>query len=616
MCGIAGVLGPNASETVLVRMLDRLVHRGPDGRGIYAEGPVFLGNQRLAIIDVPGGNQPIYNEDRSVVVVFNGEIYNYVELREHLQSRGHHLATRSDTEVLVHLYEEHGTSLVDHLRGMFAFAIWDVRRQRLMLARDRFGEKPLYYRTDQAGRSLSFASEIGALGVAAPTTIDIAGIRQFLAFGYVPGPGTIFSELNALPPAHWLTWEPDGSVDIQRYWRMPLQQPTTLPWDDWKAQVRARVVESVKLRLRSDVPVGVFLSGGIDSTVIASIAARELGHVETFSIGFGESHFNELPLARLAARTFSTTHHEYVIEPDINALVTSLQRRYGQPFGDSSAIAALEVSRLAARRLKVVLTGDGGDEAFSGYRRYLAAHYALSLPRTVRGVLSWMSSRLPATDSPRSRYGFFRRFAAGAGNDPAVSSRAWTGVFPDAVIGGLLRPELFESSTAALDLVRFWDDRPVGDLAERLRLLDCEHILPDDLLIKMDIASMSHSLEARAPFLDRFLAEDISRIPTDVKLRGGETKALLREAFADVLPAEIRRAPKRGFEIPVADWLRTSLSEMVGDHLLSDDSPLKTYLRMEGVRRLVREHHSRRVDRAMHVWTLLSLAVWLNTRET
>lgn len=616
MCGIAGIAGPDRDDAALARMLDDLVHRGPDGLGTYADADVSLGNTRLAIIDLPGGGQPIFNEDRTVAVVLNGEIYNYVELREELLARGHTLATRSDTEVIVHLYEDFGVRLVDHLRGMFAFALWDTKCRQLLIARDRLGEKPLYYRTDSAGRSLSFASEINALSKHRPCTLDTAALRRFVAFGYVPTPGTIYREINALPPAHWMTWTPDGRVEIQRYWRISEQDPVTRSWDAWKAIVREKVTESIRLRLRADVPVGVFLSGGIDSAVITAVASQMLnGRLETFSIGFQDKRFNELPLASIAARRFGTNHHELVIQPEIDGVIYDIQRRYGQPFADSSAVAAFGVSGLAADHLKVVLTGDGGDEVFSGYRRYLAATYAASLPRVARSALGWISKRLPSTDSPRSRYGFFRRFATGAGNDLALSSRAWTGVFDDGAVGRLLTPDLVESPTAYLDLVRSWDDRPAGDLSERLRMIDCEHLMPDDLLVKMDIASMAYSLEARAPFLDHALFDEANHIPSDVKLRRGQTKSLLRESFADVLPAEILEAPKRGFEIPVASWLRGPLRSLVGDLLLSERTPLKPFLRHSAVSKLVVEHQSRHADRAMQLWTLLSLAVWLDTQR-
>ena len=626
MCGIAGVLdlgaGPGALDAVDA-MTAALVHRGPDEDGFYRGEGVALGVRRLSIIDLQTGSQPLANEDGTVWVVMNGELYNYVELRRELERR-HTFRSQSDTEVLVHLYEEHGPELVTRLRGMFAFALWDTRRRALLLARDRLGKKPLYYARER-GRLL-FGSEIKAILAADAfgPTVHPTAIYQYLCFGFVPHPRTAYREIRALPPAHTLQVDANGSVALRRYWRLPV--PEVRGPDRAEAVERARELlqESVRLRLRSDVPVGVFLSGGVDSGLVTAAASRESAEpLRTFSIGFADQAFNELPHARLVAERYGTRHTEIMVDlaevvkrPE--ELLGRLVAAYDQPFADSSAIPSTIVAREARKHLKVVLNGDGGDEAFAGYRRYSAALLAQWMTTTLGTVAPLAARMAPAPRRRRGAVGFTLRLLEGVALAPRERYLRWSGLFTDADARALCQPTLLQAvEERARDVVDArveqclsWGTREPAAL---MMAVDTTHVLPDDLLVKMDIATMAHSVEARSPLLDHVLVELAAGLPDRTRASAFQTKPLLRELARQWLPPEVARAPKRGFEVPMAGWLRNELRPFLRETLLAPDARLASLVRPAAVERLVSEHLAERRDHASRLWALLFLECWLRS---
>src|SRR3954463_12060833 len=563
MCGICGLVsldGATAPDPApLAAMNDTLVHRGPDSDGSMIDGPCGLAMRRLSIIDLAGASQPIGNEDGRIQVVQNGEIYNYGELMNELRGKGHTFSTHSDTEVLVHLYEDRGPSFVEALRGMFAIAVWDGRPQRLVLARDRFGIKPLYYRV--AGGQLSFASELKAL-LRQPgfsRQIDPQALESFLAFNSIPSPLTIFSEARKLPPGHTLVAE-KGGVTVERFSR-----PAPVPAGEVRAEsdevlaeeLRERLRDSGRAHLVSDVPVGVLLSGGVDSAALTAMAAGESGYrVSTFSIGFEESSFDELDQARPVAKRYGTDHHELTLKPDAVELLPKLVEAFDEPFGDSSALPTYLVSALAADTVKVVLSGEGGDELFGGYYTYVADRLA---PRVGRAApfLRPLVELLPSSSEKVSFDYKAKRFMRGAHLPPVERHHAWKEIFSPDVQDELLgAPRV--SDPLDVYRARYAETDGSQELA-RLQDLDLGIYLVDDLLVKTDRASMAHSLEARVPFLDPVVAELALALETRQKVRGFSKKRLLRRAVEPLLPREIIRARKQGFSIPVAAWLRGDL---------------------------------------------------------
>jgi asparagine synthase (glutamine-hydrolysing) len=608
MCGIAGFAGwePTDRKETLRRMCDAIVHRGPDAEGLDWSRAAALGMRRLSIIDVSGGSQPVENEDGSIVVVFNGEIYNFQEIRQRLVSRGHVFRTRSDTEVLVHLYEERGDALVTELRGMFAFALWDEKRQRLLLARDRLGKKPLYYRAVDGG--LAFASELKSLTAAGLTNEapDRASIARYLALGYVPDPWTIYPSVLKLRPAHILTWSRAGGIRVDRYWMPPAQADQTVDAVTAAREVRRLLEEAVRYRLVSDVPVGAFLSGGIDSAaVVAEMVRQSSGPVDTYTIGFADPTFNEAPAAAATAKALGTRHHELIVEPDVDELFETVACAFDEPFADSSAIPTLLVSQLAACDLKVVLSGDGGDELFGGYTRYVDyARRAIPLPRVVRSAVRSVARLLPQHAYARARLielgstdvGRYTGMVAnlldvrdGGGAAPAVAAEIeW-----EALLAGPF------SETAARD--------PIG----RLLHVDLLTYLPGDILTKVDRMSMACSLETRSPLLDHELVEFAMRIPTGLRIKGHERKITLRDAVRDLLPEEIFSRPKSGFGLPLSNWLRGPLAHRL-EALTRNDSALTEYVHPPAVRRLAAEHRTGRRDHSPMLWKLIVLDIWLS----
>jgi asparagine synthase (glutamine-hydrolysing) len=606
ICGIASARGAADPDRVAA-MSATLVHRGPDSSGELVDGPVALAARRLSIIDLETGDQPISNEDGTVHVVQNGEIYNYRELRYGLERAGHRFRSTGDTEVILHLYEEHGDGFAERLRGMFAVAIWDARRRRVVLARDRFGIKPLYYQA--TGDGLQFASELRALPRG---EIDLDALDAFLAFNSIPATLTIFREVRKLPPGHLLVWKEDsGSVRIERFARpapVPVADERTDDEAELVEELRARIRDSVRAHLVSDVPVGVLLSGGIDSSLLAALAAAEGAEpVRTFSIGFEERSFDELADARLVAERYGTRHRELVLRPDTARLLPVLAEAFDEPFADSSALPTYLVSRLAAEDVKVALSGEGGDELFGGYYTYAAdllAARASGLARLARPLVE----RLPSSTAKASFDYRAKRFVRAAHLPPLERHHGWKEIFSaDA------RAELTGRTSAfdPVDLLRARYEETAGaDELSRLQDVDLGLYLVDDLLVKTDRASMAHSLEARVPYLDTIVTNLALALPTRHKVRGLRKKVLLRRAAEPLLPRQIVYGKKRGFSIPAAAWLRGDLEPFARETLAAERLERQGYFRPEAVARLLDDHVSGREDLSRQLWGLLAFTLW------
>ena len=621
MCGIAGKVHTDRMRPVKAalvrRMTGALAHRGPDDEQIHLGSGVGLGIRRLAIIDVAGGRQPMTNEDESVWVVFNGEIYNFHELRRGLQSAGHALTTRSDSEVIAHLYEDWGLQFLAKLRGMFAIALWDARAERLLLARDRLGKKPIVYA--EGSDSLTFASELGAL-LADPTVgreIDLTALDAYLHCQAVPSPKTIYRRVRKLPPGQLLVWE-KGRARVERYWSLDHTPKAKMPVTEIRQRIRDLLDESVRLRLESDVPLGVLLSGGIDSTAVAAVMAQRSGQrLRTFSVGFEEAHFSELPQARLMARTIGAEHHEAVVKLNVAELLPVMARHYGEPFADKSAVPTFCVTKMAGQILKVALSGDGGDEAFAGYPRYL--------PSRVQAIRAWspvgrrrmaepILRRALSMESGPLTGRLARRWVEAMA--PPAKSVLFPEFFPGYRLASLYREEIRRAVGVAWEeeIIQRWRGIPIElDDLDAALYLDYGLYLPETLLTKMDIASMANSLEVRCPLLDHVLLEFAATIPGEHKVAGEIGKVVLREALGDLLPSEIRHGPKRGFSAPTAIWLRGPIRDFAEERLLTEAHGLPRFFRPEAVRMLWQEHQSGRENHANRLWALLVFEVWFRT---
>src|SRR5579862_1776873 len=607
MCGICGIAAAhgNADVEALRAMSEQLVHRGPDSGGEHVGGPVALAARRLSIIDLEHGDQPMANEDGSCVVVQNGEIYNYPELRRELEQAGHALRTDCDTEALVHLYEEHGIRFAERLRGMFAVAIWDANRRRLVLARDRYGIKPLYFR--HVDGELRFASELRALPRG---EIDLDALEAFLAFNSIPAPYSIFRDVRKLPAGHVLVWE-DGAVTLERYARPgPATEDELRAGDEAELveELRARMRDSVRAHLLSDVPVGVLLSGGVDSAALAALAAQETPEpVHTFTIGFAERSFDERADARLVAERYGTEHHELLVRPEPALLLPTLADAFDEPFADSSALPTYLVSQLAAEHVKVALSGEGGDELFGGYYTYAADLLADRVGPLAR-LASPLVERLPASGGRVSLEYRAKRFARAAHLPPLERHHGWKEIFSaDA------RAELTgrRSDFDPVDVYRQRYARTEGseELA-RLQDVDFAIYLVDDLLVKTDRASMAHSLEARVPFLDPIVTNFALALPRRQRVRGLSKKVLLRKAAEPLLPREVVHGRKRGFSIPAAAWLRGELEPFARETLSAANLGRQGFFRPEPVTRLIDDHVARREDNSRLLWGLLAFTLW------
>lgn len=600
MCGIAGIIQAG-SDGVAAAMAGRLRHRGPDGSGEWACEDVSLSHRRLSIIDLAGGKQPLHNEDASVHVTYNGELYNFHELRDELRGLGHTFTTASDTEVVVHAWEEWGRDCVERFRGMFAFAIWDMKKRQLFLARDRAGIKPLFY--CRAGSLFAFASELQAFAAIPELTrtLDREALDLYLHFQYIPAPFTIFKEIRKLPPAHTLLVSPDSEPDVRRYWELKFEPETGLSENDWIDRLDAVISESVRLHLVSDVPFGAFLSGGVDSSLVTSYMSEHLReeHVRTYSIGFDDPEFDELSCARIVSEHLKTTHREEVVHPDALAILPELVRHYGEPFADSSAIPTYYVSRLAAQNVKMVLSGDGGDEAFAGYASYafMAREHrpARGFHRRARFLLGQAGRRaklLPPLPDPRRTW-----FAMVAGFDEAARADLW---------------RVKGSEEAAWRW--FAKEAPVNgtDLCSRFQGFDLRHYLPDDILTKVDIASMCHSLEVRVPLLDHVVLETAARVPVDLRLKSMgvdsngmprfETKYILKKVAERRVPREVIWREKKGFSIPLARWTHGALGTLAEEWFGGSDARVFEYFEPQAVRSAIRNPRQ--------VWALVFLEAW------
>lgn len=624
MCGICGIAEANhrpVDRASLQRMNAALVHRGPDSQGMLVRPGVGLASRRLAVIDLVSGDQPISNEDGSLWIVLNGEIYNFPDLRSDLERRGHRFRTHSDTESILHLYEECGEACVEHLRGMFAFALWDGPRQRLLLARDRLGKKPLYYaRRDEA---LYFSSELPSLLTALPErpALDLQAIDLYLALQYIPDPWTPFEGIVRLPAAHRLLWS-RGDLRLERYWDLAYLPKWQASEAELIEQLRLLLREAVRCRLISDVPLGAHLSGGIDSSIVVALMAEAgEGAVKTFSIGFEEEAFSELPHARAVAQRYGTDHHEFVVSyGDVRQTLPSLVRHLGEPLADPSALALYHLSRLTRQHVTVALNGDGGDEAFAGYHRYWLDPWAdryLRLPGGLtRSILPALVRRLPrVSDRPVGadwRDGL-RRLEQLPEFDRRASILRWGSYFSARQRRALWR-EAFHP-LLAFDrpeklLAGLYDHAPAASRLDRTQYADIHTYLPGDLLVKADRMTMAASLEGRSPFLDHQLMEWAARLPERHRLRGRTGKVLLRKAFRQELPPEIRPRGKQGFGLPVGAWFRGPLAGWAAEVMRDRGSMLQSWFEPAALERLLREHQEGIHDHGKRLWALIVLALW------
>ena len=635
MCGIVGGVWTapqyEISPSQLRTMVQSLRHRGPDDEGFFfwpevqnggsGQVRVALGHRRLAIIDLAGGKQPMSNEDGTVWVIFNGEIYNFRALRADLEKKGHRFRSRSDTEVLVHLYEELGPEMLRELNGMFAFALWDCRESRLLLARDRCGEKPLFYWQHDHG--VAFASELKALlqvpGI--PREVDPLAIDLFLTYQYIPHPYTIYRGIRKLPPGHFLCWK-EGQVESGAYWNPHFQTEVEYQPAKAREELRELLTDAVRIRLESDVPLGAFLSGGIDSTIIVGLMQRQSREpVHTFSIGFPVREYDETHYAREAASFLGTVHREYRVEPDAVAILPKLIWHYDEPFADSSAIPTWYLAEKTRQHVTVALTGDGGDELFAGYPRYHAVRlgqWVDKLPLSVRQFLTGpLLEILPRSARFKSPWRRLRRFLEQLRLPPLDRYLQWIGIFPDNLRQQLYTRKLLDQleSVPGYRAGFFLEEafkRVAGrDLVTAIMLVDLLTYLPCDLMTKVDIASMAHSLECRQPFLDPRVVEFAAALPLEAKLRGFRGKRLLKETFADLLPPKIRRRGKMGFGVPLDSWFRGPLLPLVEQVVAGPRAMARGIFRPEVVRQLIQEHLEHRRDHSYRLWALLVLELWL-----
>ena len=626
MCGICGQLnddpGRPADRALLERMNTAMRHRGPDSDGYHLAENAGLAMRRLAIIDLQTGEQPIANEDHTVWVVLNGEIYNFPELRADLESRGHIFRTHTDTEVIVHLYEEEGADCVKRLRGMFAFAVWDSRRRQLVLARDRLGKKPLYY-CEHDGAFL-FASELKCLlevpGL--PRDINLAAIHHYLSLQYIPDPMTVLSSVHRLAPAHVLVRKEAGS-SVKCYWDFSYEPKLTGSEGDLAAELRDRLREAVKMRLISDVPLGAHLSGGIDSTIVTALMAEmSSGPVKTFSIGFEEEPFSELPHARAVAQRYSTEHHEFVVGyGDVPSTLDALVRAFDEPFADASALPVYFLAQLTRNHVTVALNGDGGDETMGGYQRYRLDRFANAYARLPRFLTQRLVPALvdmlpePAgVPIEANRIAGLKRLAQVAAISPKASIIRWGSFFSDTMKPGLWREEHLthvEGLSSAAFLAAAFDAAPAASFLDRTLFTDISNYLPGDLLVKVDRMTMAHSLEPRSPFLDQDFVAWTARLPGKMKVRGGMQKALLKTAFGDAFPAGLLHRGKRGFGIPVGAWIRGPLHDWTRQTLCDPSARVASLFRASALDRLMEEHTMGRTDHGKRLWALLCLERWM-----
>ena len=619
MCGIAGFVessdtpapfAPDEGRALVHRMCDVIRHRGPDDEGVWLEEGVALGMRRLSIIDLSTGHQPIHNEDRTVWIVFNGEIYNFPELRRELEAAGHRFYTSTDTEAIVHAYEQWGTSAIAKLRGMFGLAIWDTRTRSLLVARDRIGIKPIHYATVN-GR-LYFGSELKSLLEAPdlPRDVDLDALDHYLSFLYTPRDGSIFKSVRKLPPGHLLTWR-DGQLAIQQYWQMPATERFRGSEADAVRALRGVLADAVTCHLLSDVPLGAFLSGGIDSSLVVGLMAETSGaRVKTFSIGFDEPAFDELEHARRVAEHFGTEHHEFVVKPDAISILDALVSHFDEPFADSSAIPTWYVSEMARRHVTVVLSGDGGDELFGGYDRYVPHPRVVAFdrysPRALRRVAAIAAAQLPHGARGKN---FLRHVGRDDQGRYLDAIRFFGADEKPALLTADVRRQL-DGPDPETRLARHFERFADLPWPSQMMRFDAETYLPEDVLTKVDRMSMAHSIESRVPLLDNEVITFAASLPASLKIKNGRRKHVLKEVAATLLPREILDRRKQGFGVPLGTWFRGNLRELFADTLLSPASLQRGYFQPAFVRQIVDEHLCGKRDHTLRLWQLVVFERW------
>ncbi len=620
MCGISGIYhyakDEPVNERILRRMTDVLVHRGPDDEGFFLDHRVGLGHRRLSIIDVAGGHQPIFNEDRTIAIVFNGEIYNYLDLAQHVENLGHRLQTHSDTETIVHLYEEYGASCVSMLRGMFAFAIWDARKQSVMLARDRLGKKPLYY-ADHDGR-LVFGSELKAIieNHHIPRAMDEEAVADYFSFQYIPAPKTVFRHVRKLRAGHYLVVTPGGVRD-REYWDIDFSQTEERDEQEWRAMILESLQKAVGSRLISEVPIGAFLSSGVDSSAVVAMMDRITDQpVITATVGFTEEKYSEAEDARWFADRIGSNHHERLVRPEAVSVVEKLAWHYDEPFADASAIPTFYVSQAAREFVTVALSGDGGDENFAGYRRYVfdaienrVRDFApAALRKPLFGALAAVYPKADFLPRPLRAKTTLRNLSL---DHSAAYFNSVYGAMAgerDRLLGGDVRAHLNGYDPYELFLDHF-KRAPAKDPISRVQYVDIKTYLTDDILTKVDRASMAVSLEVRCPLLDHEFMSTVARIPSKFKLRGREGKYIFKRAVSSLLPPEVMTRPKRGFVVPLSEWLRGDLRDL-GNSLLFDKASDDELLCRAAVERLWKQHQSGMRDQTRPLWAILMFRMW------
>ena len=619
MCGIAGKLyfniNKSVSEMEIKKMTDVLFHRGPDGEGVFIDKNIGLGHRRLSIIDLsPAGHQPMSDNEGKIWIIFNGEIYNFLELRKELEKEGIKFKSKSDTEVIIYLYKKYGIDCLKHLRGMFAFAIWDGEKRQLFLARDRLGKKPLKYYHDS--NCFIFASELKAIltNPEVKKEIDYDAIDEYLTYQYVPHPKTGFKNIWKLEPAHYLIIKENGQIIKQKYWQLDYSQKLNLSESEWKEKILEKLRESVKMRLISDVSLGAHLSGGIDSSLIVALMAQEMKEpVKTFSIGFKESDYNELPFARLVAEKYKTDHHEFIIESNVIETLPKLVYHYEEPYADSSALPTWYLSELTKKHVTVALSGDGGDENFAGYDRFSAVklfHQLRNVP--FKNLLKLINQVL----YQKTRIKLFQKAARffGALNNKSLDFYLEIINYLSPKNKDLIYSDDFKervkNSRWHSSLKEKFDETKNLDWLDQLLYVGINTYLPDDLLVKVDIASMAHALEIRSPFLDHELLELTAKMPASLKLRGYNKKYLLKKIAHKYLPKECIKRPKQGFSVPLEHWFRTKLNDYLKEQLL-DKKFLDYGFKKDGIKKLIQDHKDYRQDYTNQLWALLVLKNWL-----
>jgi len=624
MCGIAGWINlenkssQNQSETVLHSMCERMKHRGPDSEGLWADETVALGMRRLSVIDLHTGEQPVYSEDKSIVVMMNGELYNYREVRAELEKRGHKFVTSSDTEILPHLYEEYGEAMLDQINGMFAFALWDKRRKKLLVARDRFGEKPLYYGVFD--NKLIFASELKVLleNPSVKGEIDLNSLRQFLSFDYVPAPNSIFRGISKLPAAHFLTVE-NGTIKTRRYWNLNWQKSrTNLSLSDSAEELRDLLADAVRMRLVADVPLGILLSGGVDSSTVAAFATQfSTEKVKTFSIGFEEDSFDESKYARQVANHLQTEHYEDKLSVEKAAdLISEIGLWLDEPMSDGSLIPTFLLSRFVRKHVTVALGGDGGDEIFAGYPMYFAhkvANFYNGIPAVFRNnLIEPVVNNLPVSNKNLSFDYKAKRFVRASKYDLVTRHHSWFGSFSIDEQSKLLSKDVLAQTSndiykSAKNLLEICDAE--NDI-EKMQFLDLNFYMAEDILTKVDRASMAVSLEVRAPFLDPRIAQFAASIPLEYKLKGNKGKYILKKAVEPLLPKNILHRPKKGFGIPIAEWLKGRLNPLMHELLNAKRLKEQGLFDANFVQKLIKEHETNAASHHKQLWTLLVFQLW------